>query len=182
MKNNRIRLTESQLHNIIRKCVNEAVNELDWKTYANAAKKQAERDNEKYDNDSSLNEPTKHLLKRFGKVGDRREAFQFAAIDRFREQFPGDYSIYSPGLYGIEKGNYGTNPHLKDYYGEEPHVYYKKSRGGKSYDAYGDEALDIAYKYSPSGRKKFVDASTELKNYHGGNYEYIDGQGWQLKK
>lgn len=44
----RIRLTESQLHNIIRKCVNEAVNELDPRTYASyAAKRQAQGQTEK---------------------------------------------------------------------------------------------------------------------------------------
>ncbi len=44
----RIRLTESQLHNVIRKCINEAINELDPRTYANyAAGRQAQGQNEK---------------------------------------------------------------------------------------------------------------------------------------
>jgi hypothetical protein len=35
----RIRLTEGQLHNVIRESVNQILNELDWKTYASAARK-----------------------------------------------------------------------------------------------------------------------------------------------
>ena len=35
----RVRLTEVQLHNVIRESVNQILNELDWKTYENAARK-----------------------------------------------------------------------------------------------------------------------------------------------
>ena len=36
---NRVRLTESQLRNVIKESVKQVLSELDWKTYANAAKK-----------------------------------------------------------------------------------------------------------------------------------------------
>ena len=39
----RIRLTEGQLHNVIRESVSQILNELDWKTYDNAFKKEAGR-------------------------------------------------------------------------------------------------------------------------------------------
>ena len=35
----KIRLTEGQLHNVIRESVSQILNEIDWKTYDNAAKK-----------------------------------------------------------------------------------------------------------------------------------------------
>ena len=35
----RVRLTEGQLHNVIRESVSQILNELDWKTYDNAADK-----------------------------------------------------------------------------------------------------------------------------------------------
>ena len=38
-----VRLTESDLHGIIRNSVNKILSELDWRTYANAANKSAER-------------------------------------------------------------------------------------------------------------------------------------------
>lgn len=45
MKNtrNKVRLTESQLHNVIMESVKQVLTELDWKTYANAAKKAYEK-------------------------------------------------------------------------------------------------------------------------------------------
>jgi hypothetical protein len=39
----RVRLTEGQLHNVIRESVNQILNELDWKTYYNAAHKKLTR-------------------------------------------------------------------------------------------------------------------------------------------
>ena len=39
-----IKLTEGDLHRMIRECVHGALNELDWKTYANAEKKARARD------------------------------------------------------------------------------------------------------------------------------------------
>ena len=35
----RVRLTEGQLHNVIKESVNQILNEIDWKTYNNAARK-----------------------------------------------------------------------------------------------------------------------------------------------
>lgn len=43
---NRIRLTESQLHRVIKESVKQVLSELDWKTYANAAKKRALQGND----------------------------------------------------------------------------------------------------------------------------------------
>ena len=39
----RVRLTEGQLHNVIRESVNNILNEIDWKTYDNAATKRIRR-------------------------------------------------------------------------------------------------------------------------------------------
>ncbi len=45
MNKNRIRLTESQLHSIIKESVKQVLSELDWKTYANAANKRQAQGN-----------------------------------------------------------------------------------------------------------------------------------------
>ena len=39
----RIKLTEHQLHNVIRESVSNILNELNWKTYNNAAKKRSQQ-------------------------------------------------------------------------------------------------------------------------------------------
>lgn len=38
-RNNKVRLSESQLHDVIRRCINEALEEMDPRTYASVAKK-----------------------------------------------------------------------------------------------------------------------------------------------
>ena len=40
-----VRLTESDLHRIIKESVNNIITELDWKTYANAANKRQAQGN-----------------------------------------------------------------------------------------------------------------------------------------
>ena len=47
----RIRLTEGQLHHVIRESVNNILNELDWKTYNNAFEKKYKRMQNKDDMD-----------------------------------------------------------------------------------------------------------------------------------
>ena len=73
MKKNRIRLTESQLHNIIKESVRQMLSELDWKTYASAAEKSNRRYFEKGHN--------KKDLRRVGKFSD-------AAVKAFKEKYP----------------------------------------------------------------------------------------------
>ena len=47
----RVRLTEGQLHHVIRESVNNILNELDWKTYNNAFEKKYKRMQNKDDMD-----------------------------------------------------------------------------------------------------------------------------------
>lgn len=113
-------------------------------------------------------------------MGSRQRAFRDAAARAFLDQHPGDYDLYN--LYGVEKGNYDSDIHLMDYYDmDEPKTTYRKKRGGKLYRGTGDKALDLAFKNNPRGRKSFMDASKEIKDYQNGNYEYKPGEGWQLK-
>ena len=39
-----IKLSESDLHNIVKESVNKVLTELDWRTYASAAKKSAQKE------------------------------------------------------------------------------------------------------------------------------------------
>ena len=69
----KIRLTEGDLHRIIRNCVNEALlNELDWRTYQSAHEKQEKKI---HDDD-----------RRTAKLHDRSMAFKKAARNAFNRQ------------------------------------------------------------------------------------------------
>lgn len=83
MKNNRIRLAESQLHNVIKESVKQVLSELDWKTYASAAGKmyrQAREGFGKYPN-NEIPFDSEH-----GRMYNRAEKFQKAANDALRKQ------------------------------------------------------------------------------------------------
>ncbi len=92
-----VRLTEGDLHNIIRKSVNNIIQELDWRTYANAANKSAERRNdykekskEKKWHDSIFPSMARKRQDRFlnlaDKENDRSRRFASAANDAVKDQ------------------------------------------------------------------------------------------------
>ena len=68
-----IRLTESDLHKIVKESVNKVLTELDWKTYASAANKS----NRRYFENG-------HNKKDLGRVGK----FSDAAVKAFKEKYP----------------------------------------------------------------------------------------------
>lgn len=70
-----IRLTESDLHRVIKESVNKILNELDWRTYDSAAQKSRE----KHNNAETSAEQTYH--------GRRYGRFQNASDNAFREKF-----------------------------------------------------------------------------------------------
>ena len=92
-----VRLTESDLHGIIRNSVNKILSELDWRTYANAANKSAERQKD-YKEKSKEKKWYDSILpsrarKRQGKISnladkeyDRSERFASAANDAVKDQ------------------------------------------------------------------------------------------------
>ena len=92
-----VRLTEGDLHNIIRKSVNNIIQELDWRTYANAANKSAERQKD-YKEKSKEKKWYDSILpsrarKRQGKISnladkenDRSRRFASAANDAVKDQ------------------------------------------------------------------------------------------------
>ena len=92
-----VRLTEGDLHNIIRESVNNIIQELDWRTYANAANKSAERQkdykeksNEKKWYDSILPSRARKRQDKFlnlaDKEYDRSRRFASAANKAVKDQ------------------------------------------------------------------------------------------------
>ena len=157
-----IRLTESKLRGMINEAVNEALNEMNWKTYMAAAKKDWENGNE-----------------------ERAERFADAAKDAFSKEFGHDEFDDELEYYGEKahqnvkgvnftpRGNYevGTGSWT-------PHV-------GRWHSAYNPKYnAEISNPYStmkPS--KKTLDAynraKDELQKHADGKYKYQKGKGWQ---
>lgn len=139
-----VRLTEGDLHNIIRESVNNIIQELDYKTYGNAANKSAERasgyrekSNEKKWYDSILPSLARKRQDKFSKLADkendRSRRFASAANDAVKDQL--GYKSkngfeYNPSL---RLGDGGSVTRLY------PSSHASKRIDGNRHDSYGNE-------------------------------------------
>ena len=176
----KIRLTEGDLHRIVRQCVNEALNELDWKTYANASKKAYNRGTDYW---------REKGRKGFDAIHDtamskiRAERFGSAADDAFDRDYGyqqgelGDDNYQRVGMGGEFGSTEEFGPHAAGwkrggYWGTTrfPYGIHCHQRTPEEFFDGNDDAVD-AYKK----------AKEEMENFKKGNYDYIKGKGYQLK-
>lgn len=156
-----IRLTESDLHRIIKESVNNILTELDWRTYANAAKKSSS-------------------------IGDTKRARKFrqAASDSSNMQKYNDkyMDTYSSANIDIDSDGraipYGSN--LDDW-----HEY--DSISGFKEDGYDYETTrypgqrfyaDPSYINNKDVAKHYIDLENQARDYNNGKSQYIKGKGW----
>ena len=117
----RVRLTEGQLHNVIRESVSQILNELDWKTYDNAFWKKDKRliknqnDLDKYGReiwplDDAAQEAKyrkyPHLKSALNKLGDTDEPLtpeEQEEYDAYSKEWDNQFN----GMYKYEKGGRG---------------------------------------------------------------------------
>lgn len=195
-----IRLTESDLHNIIKESVKKILREADWKTYANAGKKASE-------------------------LGQHERAAKFrdAAIDRFNTDYGYEddvrslkvKSAYDDGFNDWRVRRNGqiispldaNTPHMSlryDYDDGNGYQEYGKTSTDLENDGertiYGDydasENTGFGMSSAPIGHfpiggfeekdGKYVGRNDkgfeEFDNYRKGKYDYNKGKGWRLKK
>ena len=113
----RIRLTEGQLHHVIRESVNNILNELDWKTYDNAADKKYKRMQNKEDDDEY-----------------RREVMPFARASA--EAIHKKYPHLRSGLHKEQVTHEPLTPEEQedlDNFREEAKNQWNSSNGGRGY-------------------------------------------------
>lgn len=185
----KIRLTESQLHRVIKESVNRLLTELNWKTYQNAAKKAKERGDERFDkfekaSDDEFNmryrpinrngcKKTWKLSKRGNKLmGDKDDTY-YDWDDGVRH----DVNQHSEKSY--PNGKWNSTYKDIDYFGREDNsaAHYKPYT-----DMFVYETQPYNTGYARWSRDKFNDADKDLDDYFNGDYEYQKGKGWQLKK
>lgn len=176
-----LKLNEKQLRQIIK----ETINELDWKTYANAAKKAHAWRSEhpfQYDRNRGLE-------------------FDSAAQDAFDKQHGIEYlpdyggergninftSVHGePSLSGSRNHDFGDNGGPFDL---KHNVYHMGKKYGKD-GGYGRARMwDFSHETTPEEfygsdemGKKFRDAEQDVENYNNGKYDYTPEKGWHLKE
>lgn len=168
-KKNTIRLTENELKNIITESVKNIISELDWKTYANAARKASEQGNDK----------------------ERSYRFANAASDAFNKEFGYGYYV-SPHR---EDGSMGPRGYAEIYSDVErtyrgPRIRLNQTKntsnslGLHGYKDYEDGEFDSTDLHDNDEREtqSYWDAANaEMENYRMGRYDYTKGKGWHLR-
>lgn len=230
MKRNTVRLTESQLHKVIKESVKKVLSELDWKTYANASRKWADHlmqhpDDPRrkssiigHENSTSTHDiPTDNRLRGFNDAMSKafNKDYGYNSLDsdeveqnglgiRDKEGFyemPWETdNIGAQGYYdrlSTETGTQRPNkspyiPHrMRDEFDLPDSKGNMTRKPHRAYDLKG--AWDKTRKDMSPTDSKFDDGkfpymkarnkgNQEIMDYQNGNYEYIKGKGWQLKK
>jgi hypothetical protein len=159
-----IRLTEQDLHKIVKESVNKILTEMDWKTYANAAKKRAEQ----------------------GKDDKAEDLAQFAT-DRFNDKFGHDEldGTYDENGLPYHQDVKGTVTQFGNAYGgmgrwtpmhAQMHAgYYPRQ------DKDGSHVFNPRSKMKPTKNTidKYQKATDEIGKFDRGDSKYVKGKGWQ---
>ena len=171
-----IRLTESDLHRIVRESVNNVLTELDWKTYQNAAKKAHLKSLDDFpDGDEEGIE-----------YGRKAHKFRKAAEDAFNR----DYGVDDGRHYSkLRSDMHGSNTRAPGGgyfpFQDDSQVWIYDRNGGHTWGGMKfDQAIDdIAFLFEKSYMKKDTankheKAMKELDDYQRGKYNYDKEKGW----
>ena len=176
-----IRLTESELHNVIKESVQNILNELDYKTYANAAKKLR----------SQLSAETDPQKKK--ELFDRYYNMKQYATQNFRDDYVGDmrYDTIGDKLKGKHSPTFDTSNVIDGAYGaingtnKGGNKIFSTSKGKYHTPNNGLTSPKNFFK-DKEVADKFMDANDELWDYSNDNYEYDSlkngGKGQWIKK
>ena len=194
-----IRLTESDLHNIVKESVNKILSEMDWKTYANAAQKSYARGEDRANRFASAAD--KAFNRDYGTDNVQGDVYLKGRYGGGRSYNPnGDEGALALRSKAWDEKKYGRgvlSQHekpsfklqqqgIKDYE-KEPFRSggeFNTSKGimrgningwgsdfGKEYDSFDDVT-----------KSSFDKADNEFSNFAHDKYGYQKGKGWQLKK
>lgn len=185
---NKVRLTSSQLHNVIKESVRQVLSELDWKTYANAARFHNKLGNPSYggrkDNFSAMSR------RDFNEKYGFKTSTAFFSCGTFSGNGMYPKLLINPyGKVGGEYHPYGTwYPVIK----EKDGYHLEKSTQHNFNDNY--ERIELSDYMTDEEIMKYKDGMNDWYNYiandnnhvfkpsNNGNYEYEpNGRGWHLK-
>ena len=161
-----IRLTESDLHRIIKESVNNILTELDWKTYANAAKSRQEQGNDKSSND-----------------------LYYAANKSFRDKYSNGNVFFDDENNAVDNSatvdvnihKYGADINDNRWDGRDfGSMNSRYTHGEKSpeHTLTQGKSTKGMLKRSNNFNNNLSSMHKDMKNYYGGKSQYIKGKGW----
>lgn len=178
-----IRLTESDLHQMVKESVNKILSELDWRTYASANEKATNQFLDKARGSASLNDLNNDRRAR------QANGFRKASVDALNKKFGGDntddFELYSTiGGSGLKKGEpYKPVYHANAENGGWPSsmkstVDGKATMRGLSKPSQVNVTPERYFGGDKGKISKWNDFSSEVNNYNNGKSKYQDGK-WQ---
>lgn len=178
-----IRLNESQLKQIVNETISEMISELDWKTYANAAKVAKEKGDKRWYkfHDKANKEANQHFF------GNENGIYlnDNGVEDNYTKMIDSKMGFGGANV----SGNYSDYPFVKRAYRDEGRTWnqglQQGSRGNLEY-VHPDFGGIMAHDASDSeidrelGDKKdlFMNAYNDAKDFYGNKYNYTSGKGW----
>lgn len=174
-----IRLTESDLHRIVKESVNRVLTELDWRTYANAAKKAGDETIGRIKSGEKFSDLKND--KDFTKRARQHNAFRNQAVQGSREKFKDyggeDFDLYTTigpddHIYANAEGDNWPNRMVTDKEG-------KTMMRGFSKPKMVNVKPDRYFGYDKDKISDWNQFSKEINDYNSGKSKYIQGQGWQ---
>lgn len=180
-----IRLTEGDLHRIIKESVNNILSELDYKTLANAEKEARKRGETSYWKEKGVGFPENVSKAAMSRI--RADRFGNAAKDAFNRDYGYKTGDVWDGEGYAEVGLGGDFNSTEEF---APHAVGHRSKGygnpakyehGWSDSPMGHMKPEEFFNTNPEAAKAYRNADTEWKNYKKGNYDYQKGKGWVKK-
>jgi hypothetical protein len=178
-----VKLTESDLHRIIKESINNVLTELDWKTYANAEKKMR---GERGDADYWRNKGVRGFdsIRKAANARERAKRLGDAA----KQSFDRDYG-YQKGehFYDDDYQRVGMGGDFNSTEEFAPHAAGWRHDGVASlkrfpHGVYTTERTpEDFFKGNLDAVQAYNKAKDEVGAYKKGNYEYQNGKGWTKK-
>jgi hypothetical protein len=158
-----IRLTESDLHKIVKESVNKILTELEWPTYANAAKEADRRGNSKL-----ADKFRTHAMLR----GPQNKT-------HYNDRYYNDYDWSTVGFdkegnaypYGSRKDQWGDYDDIEGFGDNNVYNHETTRYPGQKFGS----TLDV---FSPETKRNYQEIERQAKKYNNGKLNYVDGH-WQ---
>ena len=193
-------INESQLKAIVAESIKRVLGEMDWKTYQWAADERKRRNDDVLangENSPYYEKYQKQGRKYYSQPEGRSFDSQRAAAEEFNRRYGMDTEEHPNGYTGervlrnVYMDNYGdTNANYSKMgrYGTECAHSNTRRNLGKNFkgtnlsDPYRDAQLRDEFKNDTKIQDAYKKANDEVNNYRNGNYTYVKGKGWELKK
>lgn len=166
-----VKLTETDLHRIIKESVNKVLTELDWRTYASAAEKRAQQ-GKANQSDALINKANDEFSKKH--MGNGTNSYQ--------DGNPQEFNNNSARLYGRFKRNGNqVSGEIQDNRGvgiTQGTNYHNFNRNGYSQNFQGQRHPEMNQR-SQQYTNKLNQMGGEMQNFFNGKSQYQKGKGWE---